>query len=1246
MPSELNCVTLKDNHDVPRMFAGEGEMVRRVNEHDWEDTPLGPVSGWPDSIRAAVSIALGSNFQLVVLSGPELVYIYNDASICIFGEKHPWALGKPTSLVWSEAWATLGPMLHSVLDTGRALRHDDLLLVLQRYGYVEECYFTFSYSPIRSDDGIAGVFISVIETSERVVNERRLRTLGELAARVASGRGEQVYAALAEALSQSLDDLPCAALYLVEPGQRAPRTVFHTGVEGGCIHAAGPAARAFATGQVQEFDASEMLAGDASYGIWPERPRHGLAYPLMLPGARQACGVFVIGVNPRKALDAAHRTFLDFVAGHVATAIANAEAARIERERMTAMAELNRSRSAFFANASHELRTPLTLILGPLEGLLESPGAVADGAREPLEMARRNALRMKRLVNSLLDFASIEAGRMQVRMERTDLAQVTLGLASLFRPSFDSAGVAFAASVPPHPVDVLIDLEMWEKVVLNLLSNALKFTPQGKVELALREDDGVIVLSVSDTGVGIGAHDLPHIFERFYRGAHHSERAGAEGSGLGLALASELVRLLDGSLEADSAEGVGTTIAARIPARRAAPGNDGADLRAEIRLNAQGEAIVADARRAADARAARAPAGAPPAAAAGAGLIKAVVIDDNADVVRYLECLLQPWCAVATAGEAAAGLDAVRRIRPDIVLLDVMMPGIDGFELLRTIRGDEAIQSIPVIILSAHAGEDARLEALAAGADDYLVKPFSARELVAMVHAHVKLVRTRRALAEREAHLLNQIAEVSSDLESVMEGTSDAFLSVDPELRIVAIKKIRSSLLNEAPEAMIGRQLPDVEPEFAPVADALLRAMRERRTVGLHFLHRPSERWFSVRCYPGGKGAIAFANEITRQKNAEARLRQAHAELETRVLERTRDLDTANALLEAVFDRSPAGIVMADFDGRIVRANAAFERLVGVGGQQLKALTIERLADPADAALSRMLVEQLRAGQTDTFLIEMRYRRPDGSVTWAENFVGTINGDDGKPRYIVKIVQDISSRKAAADEILASRNELRFLYDWLQHVRKDERIALAREVHDQLGQILSAAKIDIKLLLEDIQASSGALPRRKLVAELNSASDTLDQAIDSARSIAMQLRPPAIQNQGLYSALAWHARDFERRTRVAVALDLPADRGGPACPGGEALFRIFMEALTNILRHARASSVSVCAQRRGQRMLLRVRDNGVGIPAARVRAPGTLGLVGMRERAELVHGRVGIRRLRSGGTLLSALVPVSDFRET
>ena len=625
---------------------------------------------------------------------------------------------------------------------------------------------------------------------------------------------------------------------------------------------------------------------------------------------------------------------------------------------------------------------------------------------------------------------------------------------------------------------------------------------------------------------------------------------------------------------------------------------------------------------------------------------KVVVFTDNPATVGELERWLAPWSTIAVAGDSAAALAAIGVAQPDIVMFDVLTPAAGVLQLLGAVRAAETAQAPALIVLSADAGEAARLQALAAGADDFLGRPFSARELGTMVRLHGSLARVRRAAVEREAGLLSELAEVRSDFASMMSGKGDAFLHVDAALRIVAVRKSDPPMLALPAGQMIGRILTEMAPEFVPVAEALERAMCEHGAVNLNFLHTPGNRWFSVRCYPSGTGAIAFGSEITQRKTAEAQLKQANAELGMRVLQRTRDLNTANALLEAVFERSPAGIVMADFEGRIVRANAAFERLVGLSGEQLRALDMDQLSDPSDAALDQALLDKLRGGEAETFLTETRYQRPDGSVAWVENFVGTIDGDDGRPRYIVKIVQDISSRKAAADEILASRNELRFLYDWLQHVRKDERIALAREVHDQLGQILSAAKIDIKLLLDDVQGSSAGLPRRKLVQELSSASETLDHAIDSARAIAMQLRPPEIDSQGLYPAIAWHARDFERRTRVRVELDLPAATGGPSCAGAAALFRILQEGLTNILRHARASCVAISVQRRGRRMLLRVSDNGIGIARDRVRQPGTLGLVGMRERAELVGGRVAIRRLRAGGTLLSALLPVSDFGET
>lgn len=1236
-------------------FTGEGELVRLVNALDWDNTPIGAIGTWPESVRGAVSIALESTLQMAILAGPELTYIYNDAYSSIFGDKHPLALGKSLWTVWPEAAERLAVLLSPVLEAGRAVRHDDMPIVLERRGYPEECYFTFSYSALRTGERIDGVFVSALETSERVIYERRLRTLGDLATCVATLRGEDPYGALAAALGANRHDIPCAALYLADAGAAEARLMLQTADSEHAMRlcdavrrdteasAQSPVARAFATGLAQEFDAAGMLPPARHAHGAVEAPRRAIAFPLVVPGERRPRAVFVVAANPRQALDGAQRTFLEFVAGHVTTAIANLETERIERERLAAMEALDRQKSQFFADASHELRTPLALILGPIESILhEQRGQLPPDLSEPLLMACRNAQRMKRLVNSMLDFARIEAGAAAASLAPVDLSALTLGIAAMFRSAFGASGVEFAATVPAQPVSALADPEMWEKIVVNLLSNALKFTPAGRVELLLEEEGGTVLLTVRDTGTGIAQQDLPHIFDRFYRGRHGSGPAEAEGTGLGLAMVAQLARLMGGSVQVTSEPGAGSCFTVRIAANGA-----GAESAAPSPLPAAyarlgpmpADALLASAGRAGQ-HAPQAPAG--PDEAQGAGLHQVLVIDDNQDIVLHLKRVLEPEARIESAGNALAGLDAIRRLMPDIVLLDVMMPGMSGFELLRIIRADDAIQSIPVIVLSAHAGEEARLEALAAGADDYLAKPFSARELAAMVRSHISLVRIRRVAVEREARLLSEIAQARNDLESIIERTSDAFLSVDHDMRVVALNDVTARILERDRAALVGLPLLEMEPDAVPVYEALRSAMAGKRTVGLQYLHRPSGRWFAVRCYPSRHGAITLANEITRQKRAEARLQLAHAELELRVERRTRDLNSANALLEAVFDRAPVATAMSDVEGRILRANAAYASLVGASAAQLRGLGVDHFVHPDDLAQKSARLQQLVAGEGPGSVLEMRYRRAGGREIWVENFAAVMHDEAGRPQFVVEIVQDITARKRAADEVLASRNELRWLYDWLQRVRREERIALAREVHDQLGQILSAAKIDIKLLLEDVQASRSGLPRRKLLSELRSATTTLDQAIESARSIATELRPPEIENQGLYTAIAWHSNDFERRTRVNLHVALPAPRGGPNGAGAVTLFRIFKEALTNIVRHARATTVWVSVHRRGAFLFLRVRDNGVGIARERVHAAGTLGLVGMRERAQLARGRVAIRALASGGTLVSAVVPAPE----
>ena len=453
--------------ETPRPLAadwlvGGGEMGERSRAHDWARTPLGPLENWPQSLRSAVSICLGSRFPIVLYWGPDLTVLYNDAYAEILGKKHPWALGRPCREVWSEIWDVIAPMLNGVVVSGEATWSDDQLLLLERRGYPEECYFSFSFSPVRGASGqVEGVFTAVIETTRRVLGERRLRTLRDFGARAALAKGEEdAWRAAAASAKDNPADLSFALLYRAEADASVARLAAAHGVE----HP--PSAI--------------------------DLPCESFAGALVLPVARPGAvpyGYLVAGIGSRRTLDDEYRGFLALMADQVATAIANARAYEDERRRAAALAELDRAKTAFFSNVSHEFRTPLTLMLGPLEDLVARAEALPAESRPLIEAAQRNGQRLLKLVNTLLDFARIEAGRAQASYEPTDLCALTADLASNFRSACERAGLRLTVECPPLAEAAYVDREMWEKIVLNLLSNAFKFTLAGAIRIALAETE-------------------------------------------------------------------------------------------------------------------------------------------------------------------------------------------------------------------------------------------------------------------------------------------------------------------------------------------------------------------------------------------------------------------------------------------------------------------------------------------------------------------------------------------------------------------------------------------------------------------------------------------------------------------------------------------------------------------------------------------------------------------------------------
>jgi signal transduction histidine kinase len=746
-----------------------GALMRAL---DWSKTPVGPVETWPQSLRTVLSILLTSRHPIFIWWGKELVQFYNDGYRPILGAtKHPKALGQRGREGWTEIWDVISPMIESVMERGESTFIQDGLLCLDRNGYLEEAYFTYAYSPIQDESGgTGGVFVACSESTERILSERRLQTLRELSGATSELKSEEaVYREAAGVLTRNPHDVPFALLYLTDARDQTTRLVGTVGMEPGSAaaplvldpndaRAPWPWATVVRTGEAVLVDALPSSLGPLPGGPWPEAASSALVLPLSAPGQEAPAGMLVAGISPRKALDAKYRGFLELTATHIANAITHARAFEQEKRRAEMLAALDRAKTDFFSNVSHEFRTPLTLLLGPVEdSLADTEQPLPPRQRERQEVIRRNAQRLQRLVNTLLDFSRIEAGRMRARFRPTDLAALTADLASTFRSTLERAGLKLVVDCPPLPAPVYVDRDMWEQIVLNLLSNAFKFTFEGEVRLTLEPEGEHVRLTVTDTGTGIPSGELPHLFERFHR-VRGARGRTLEGSGIGLALVKELVKQHGGTVAARSREGQGSSFTVSLPLGSAHLPAEHLQEDSPLATPGSGaSAFLEEAAQWEGGTAPEEPAPLPPVWSPTPARI--LLVDDNADMRAYVQRLLGAHWTVEAVANGTAALASARERPPDLVLSDVMMPGLDGFGLLRELRADPRTAAVPVILLSARAGEEASIEGMRAGADDYLVKPFSARELVSRVRARLEIARAHGEAREARARLHSQLMQ-------------------------------------------------------------------------------------------------------------------------------------------------------------------------------------------------------------------------------------------------------------------------------------------------------------------------------------------------------------------------------------------------------------------------------------------------------------------------------------------------------
>lgn len=876
-------------------------MAARIRALDWSRTPLGPLEDWPQSLRTSVSLILNSQHPMWIGWGPEMTFLYNDAYIRVLSlAKHPWALGRPASEVWAEIWDVCDPLARKVFEKGEPSFVDDVRLFMSRGNYLEEGYWSFSYSPIRDESGgVGGLFCPSAEVTANVLNTRRLRTLSGLSADAFVEKSvESACSSVARTLAKNLDDIPFALLYLLDSATGEMKLRARTAVSDGAWASDFPFLKTdFWTADKTDRQGTGLRSGQAlvisiaDVNGLPEGPaqqkvREAIVLPVGLRGEDRIIGVLIAAVNPTRKLDDDYCTFYELVASHVATAIANASAYQEERKRAQALAELDKAKTTFFSNVSHEFRTPLTLMLGPIESALERENLPRE-ERHELELLHRNAMRLLKLVNVLLDFSRIEAGRTNASYEPVDLAALTTDVSSVFRSVAERAGLRLRLNCPALPEPVYVDRDMWEKIVLNLVSNAFKSTFEGEIAVSLHKSPGFAELVVSDTGTGIPAEEIPHLFERFRR-VEGAKRRTNEGSGIGLALVNELVGMHGGSIAVESTEGVGSTFTVKIPmgsshlpSAQIVPQSSSSVPRRSANAYVQealgwlpdesGEAaLISDLT--VDAGSA------PLLSSAREKLGTILLVDDNHDMREYVSRLLASRFHVETANNGRVALEMASHRPPDLVLTDVMMPEMDGFQLLSSLRSNPATSSLPVVMLSARAGEESRVEGLQAGADDYLVKPFTARELLARVESHIKMAHFRRQTAEHEAQLQQEVERARNQAAEAVEHISDGFWAYDSEWRITYMNPAAEAISQRPRAEQVGRTLWDLFPELVgtELEQQFCKAMAERCLVEFEWVNKSRQRWFRYRLYPTPDDGVAvYVKDSTESRLAEQALRRA-----------------------------------------------------------------------------------------------------------------------------------------------------------------------------------------------------------------------------------------------------------------------------------------------------------------------------------------------------------------------------------
>ncbi|WP_207509901.1 ATP-binding protein [Telluribacter humicola] len=992
----------RTGNDFPSFLSGGGEMGQRIREYDWSTTPLGNPEQWPQSLKTCVRIMLTSPQPMFVWWGRDtLINIYNDAYRFVLGGKHPEMLGKSGRKAWAEIWDELWARAEIVFTRNEGTFDDALLLVMNRYGYEEETYFKFSYNPIPGDKGgTEGLFCVCTEETSRVITERSLTTLRSLAVIIQTNSLKEIFEASATTIAANNKDFLCAIIYTIDEESKTARATAFAGIDANHpqlpLHiniqnpdTIGENLAACVTENKIILSPTKGRWQNLPTGAWSIPPKCFVHAPIKTGNRKFPVAVLSVGLNPYRKFDESYQNFIQLVADQIALEAANALAYEEERKRAEALAEIDRAKTAFFTNISHEFRTPITLMLGSLEDLLRKKNGVEDEDTQALEMTHRNSLRLLRLVNNLLDFNRIEAGKVKAQFTPIDLAKYTTDLASGFRSVIESAGLEFNVQCDKGIQPVHVDKEMWEKIVLNLLSNAFKYTLAGSITISLSTQAKTVVLKVTDTGVGIPGKELSKIFQRFHR-VENSLGRSFEGTGIGLSLVKELVMLHKGEISVSSKVGLGSEFSVTIPTR---------GVPSPEEQFALANPVVQDELTAAFLDEVTSLTGLP--ISQNGTQVKntprVLVVDDNADMRAYLRKLLEKDYTVVTASNGREALIQIEEQKPDLVVSDIMMPVMDGLQLLTKIKTAPHTSMLPVILLSARAGEEARIEGLNVGVDDYLIKPFSAKELLAKVRSNLAIDASRRK-AEKFLYDLLMQAPVAIAIYKgpnfIVELANDRMLEFYGKSREEIIDKpIFEAIPEVAVDGVIALHRKVYETGERVVINELLLEYHRKDTLYEGYFNSVFEPFRDSNNTI--TGVIASAHDVTEQVLARKKIEESESRFRT----------LAETLPQLIWVRS--------MDGTIEYASNSWEDYTGIKDMREAWKTMTH-PDDWEPVMS-VWQKAIEAGLP--FRQEVRLKNREGEYRWQYAVGEPVKDDEGKVIKYIGALTDIHVQKTFSERM-------------------------------------------------------------------------------------------------------------------------------------------------------------------------------------------------------------------------------------